>query len=253
MKLYFHPGTDMAQAMAETVGYVNRSRLHAAGHRAAVHHAVRHRQRAGRLPRAFRARRGRSTRSRTWPLQGAADVRQPARRVRPRRRSAATSGPSSSASIPSGFERQELSPDEVIEAVGRRQHVARPATSASATAAAIVPTNAMVGREPVANSAKIPVKTRRPSRLLRDVATIEDATDIPTGYALVNGRRAVYILVTKRADASTLGVVNEFEGSLPRMPGRCPTTFTSTSSSTSRLRHRIDVGRGHRKGSSGRC
>src|SRR5215213_3969686 len=26
MKLYFHPGTDMAQAMGETVGYVNRSR-----------------------------------------------------------------------------------------------------------------------------------------------------------------------------------------------------------------------------------
>src|SRR3954452_20438209 len=26
MKLYFHPGTDMAQAMAETVGYINRSR-----------------------------------------------------------------------------------------------------------------------------------------------------------------------------------------------------------------------------------
>src|SRR5271166_1179441 len=26
MKLYFHPGTDMAQAMAETVGYVNRAR-----------------------------------------------------------------------------------------------------------------------------------------------------------------------------------------------------------------------------------
>src|SRR5436190_10832312 len=26
MKLYFHPDTDMSQAMAETVGYVNRSR-----------------------------------------------------------------------------------------------------------------------------------------------------------------------------------------------------------------------------------
>src|SRR5437763_13827698 len=25
MKLYFHPGTDMAQAMAETIAYVNRS------------------------------------------------------------------------------------------------------------------------------------------------------------------------------------------------------------------------------------
>ena len=39
------------------------------------------------------------------------------------------------------------------------------------------------------------------------MATIEDGTDIPTGYALVNGKRAVYILVTKRADASTLAVV----------------------------------------------
>src|SRR5215212_2960702 len=26
MKLFFHPGTDMAQAMAETINYVNRSR-----------------------------------------------------------------------------------------------------------------------------------------------------------------------------------------------------------------------------------
>src|ERR1700681_4217609 len=26
MKLYFHPGTDMAQAMAETINYINRSR-----------------------------------------------------------------------------------------------------------------------------------------------------------------------------------------------------------------------------------
>src|SRR5205807_9177378 len=26
MKLYFHPGTDMAQAMAETISYVNRAR-----------------------------------------------------------------------------------------------------------------------------------------------------------------------------------------------------------------------------------
>ena len=31
-----------------------------------------------------------------------------------------------------------------------------------------------------------------------------DSTDIPTAYALVDGRRAVYIPVTKRPDASTL-------------------------------------------------
>ena len=54
------------------------------------------------------------------------------------------------------------------------------------------------------------------------MATIEDSTDIPTGYALVNGRRAVYILVTKRADASTLAVVNEVKANLPKMQAVLP-------------------------------
>ena len=54
MKLFFHPGTNMAQAMAETIGYVTRSRdLHAAGHRLALHHPVRGRQRARGLSRAL--------------------------------------------------------------------------------------------------------------------------------------------------------------------------------------------------------
>ena len=56
----------------------------------------------------------------------------------------------------------------------------------------------------------IPLRAGRKSPVyLRDVGDVEDGTDIPTGYALVNGRRSVYILVTKRADASTLSVVNE--------------------------------------------
>ena len=42
---------------------------------------------------------------------------------------------------------------------------------------------------------------------LRDIGTIENGTDIVTAYAHVNGRRTVYIPVTKRADASTLAVI----------------------------------------------
>jgi multidrug efflux pump subunit AcrB len=57
---------------------------------------------------------------------------------------------------------------------------------------------------------------------LRDLATIEDSTDIPSGCALVNGKRAVYILVTKRADASTLAVVNEVRADLQRMREAVP-------------------------------
>ena len=82
MKLQFHPGTDMSQAMAETINYVEpRAGVHAAGHGAAVHHALRHRQRAGRLPglleRAAQRRRDPGPGS----LPRAPDVRDPARRL----------------------------------------------------------------------------------------------------------------------------------------------------------------------------
>src|SRR5262249_15230411 len=57
---------------------------------------------------------------------------------------------------------------------------------------------------------------------IRDVGTVLDASDIPAGYALANGRRAVYILVTKRADASTLSVVNNVRKALPSMQAVLP-------------------------------
>ena len=86
---------------------------------------------------------------------------------------------------------------------------------------------------------------------LRDLGTIEDGTDIPTGYALVNGRRAVYILVTKRADASTLAVVNEVR-SQPAEDAGGPArrTSTSASSSTSRPTSPAPCGASARKGCS---
>ena len=99
----------------------------------------------------------------------------------------------------------------------------------------LVPTNAMVV-EP-AGTGQHPGQARGRNVYLRDLAhrSIEDARDIPTGYALVNGKRAVYILVTKRADASTLDVVNEVKANLPKMQAVLPpTTSRSASSSTSR-------------------
>src|SRR5204863_6488756 len=57
---------------------------------------------------------------------------------------------------------------------------------------------------------------------LRDVGSVSDSTDIPTAYALVNGRRAVYIPVTKRPDASTLTVVSEVKANLGRFQSLVP-------------------------------
>jgi multidrug efflux pump subunit AcrB len=55
-----------------------------------------------------------------------------------------------------------------------------------------------------------------------DQPLIEDASDIASGYALVDGKRAVYILVTKRASASTLDVVNNVKKNLPQMQAVLP-------------------------------
>ncbi len=52
-----------------------------------------------------------------------------------------------------------------------------------------------------------------------------DAGIVPVGnlaYALVNGRRTVYIPVTKRSDASTLAVVNLVKENLPKFQGVLP-------------------------------
>src|SRR6202012_3797788 len=38
---------------------------------------------------------------------------------------------------------------------------------------------------------------------MKDVASVEDAADVTTGSALVNGKRSVYLPITKSADAST--------------------------------------------------
>src|SRR5213079_780375 len=54
----------------------------------------------------------------------------------------------------------------------------------------------------------LPIRTGSgPTVFVHDIGTVNDSSDILTGYALVNGRRTVYIPVTKRADASTLDVV----------------------------------------------
>ena len=64
--------------------------------------------------------------------------------------------------------------------------------------------------------ARRPIRTGSgPTVYLRDIGMVENGTDIVTGYAQVNGRRTVYIPVTKRADASTLAVINRVKAALP--------------------------------------
>ncbi len=55
-----------------------------------------------------------------------------------------------------------------------------------------------------------------------DVAKVADASDITVDYALVNGKRSVYIPVVKTADASTWDVVQSLRKKLPEMQSLLP-------------------------------
>jgi len=57
---------------------------------------------------------------------------------------------------------------------------------------------------------------------LRDVATVKDGADVTAGYALVNGKRSVYISIAKAADASTWEVVKKLKSELPRIQSTLP-------------------------------
>ncbi len=69
----------------------------------------------------------------------------------------------------------------------------------------------------------IPIKPGQ-SIYLRDLGRVEDSSDIPFGWALVNGRRSIYMPINKTADASTLTVVDELKDNLDACARCCPRT-----------------------------
>lgn len=57
---------------------------------------------------------------------------------------------------------------------------------------------------------------------IKDVAKVEDGADITSSYALVNGKRSIYMPITKSADASTWEVVQNLKKALPRFQSLLP-------------------------------
>ncbi|GAB4020839.1 efflux RND transporter permease subunit [Spirosoma koreense] len=81
----------------------------------------------------------------------------------------------------------------------------------------------------ISDFGNIPLYTGTVQNLyLKDVATIEDGADITQGYVLVNGKRSVYLPITKSADASTWEVVQNLKAALPRFQALLPEDVTLT-------------------------
>src|SRR5712671_4600652 len=198
VKLTFHPGTEMSQAVAQTVGYVDRARAFMPPGTVSPFIL---RFDAGSVPVGYLVF--------SSPTRTVGEIQDVAlNRVRP----LFATLPGVSAPPPFGgaartivvsvdpdrLRAYRMAPEEVIQAI-----------------------NSVVAN--IKDLQNLPLRTGAgPTVFLRDVGTIDDASDIITGYAEVNGRRTVYIPVTKRADASTLAVVNEVKANLAQFQSAVP-------------------------------
>ena len=85
----------------------------------------------------------------------------------------------------------------------------------------ITPTNTLI--KTIKDFEDIPLfKGSVQNLYLRDVASVEDGADVTTSYALVNGKRSVYMPITKSADASTWEVVQNLKKALPKFQAQLP-------------------------------
>jgi multidrug efflux pump subunit AcrB len=221
LKLTFHPGTDMAEALAQTIAYVNRARAFMPP--GTVGPFIM-RFDAGTVPVGYLTF---SSESRSLgEIQDLA-----LNRVRPQFATlpGLTSPPPFGGSQrtivvrvdPDRLRAYGMSADEVIRAV-TAGNVIMPSGSVNiGEETRLSPMNSVVAN--INDLLELPIRTGAgPTVSLRDVGSVADSTDIPTAYALVNGRRAVYIPVTKRPDASTLTVVREVKANLGRFQALVP-------------------------------
>ncbi|MBS0362984.1 MAG: efflux RND transporter permease subunit, partial [Proteobacteria bacterium] len=225
LRITFHPGTDMSQAMAETIAYVNRARAFMPPGTVSPFVV---RFDAGTLPVGYLAF---SSPSKTLgEIQDAA-----LNRVRP----AFGTLPGVSSPPPFGGNQRTivlsvdpnrlhgfgLTASDLLQALVTGNSIQPAGAADIGTTQTLVTTNSTVG--PIDDLLNIPVRTAGQATVyMRDVAAVADTADIPAGYALIDGKRTVYIPVTKHASASTIAVVDEVKKNLPRFQSLLPDDVT---------------------------
>ena len=225
LELQFHPGTDMSQAMAETVAYVNRARAFMP---------------PGTLP-PFITRFdpgsvpvghlvfSSETRSIEVLQDAALNLVRPLFATLPGVSAPPPFGGNARSVVvnlkPERLRSYHMSPEDVVAAISAANVVSPSGNVTIGGSYPLVPVNSVAGDVKALEA--VPIKNGKfPAVFVRDLAEVVDSSDIVTSYALVNGKRAVYVPVTKRADASTIDVATLVKDSLPRFQGVLPSGVT---------------------------
>ena len=114
-----------------------------------------------------------------------------------------------------------ISADEVVEAIAKNNAITPSGNLRVDSTMYVTSVNSL--EEKVSQFENISVKSNGASSVnISDVAKVSDAADVTVDYALVNGKRSVYIPVVKTADASTWDVVQNLRSKLPEMQSLLP-------------------------------
>ena len=221
LRLTFHPGTNMSDALAQTISYVNRARAFMPPGTVSPF-VIRYD--AGTLPVGYLVF--------SSPSRTLAEIQDLAlNRVRPV--FATLAGVSSPPPFggnqrtivisvdPQKLQGYGLSPENVVQALTSGNSIQPAGNADIGTTHALVTTDSTVSQ--INDLLSIPLKLGAGASVyVRDVGSVSDSSDLLAGYALLNGKRTIYIPVTKRPDASTLTVVQEVRQNLGRFQSLVP-------------------------------
>ena len=114
-----------------------------------------------------------------------------------------------------------LSADEIVQSIAKFNVISPAGNLRIGDETMITNQNSVV--ENIKELENIPLKQADGvSVYVKDVGEVMMGADITTSYALINGKRSVYIPVTKRSNASTWDVVKRVKTALPEMQAAVP-------------------------------
>jgi multidrug efflux pump subunit AcrB len=114
-----------------------------------------------------------------------------------------------------------LTPDQVVDALAKFNVMAPSGNLRMGDMMYLTTMNSLIKNSD--NFGNIPVITKNGVPIyVKDVARVTDAADVTVDFALVNGKRSVYIPVVKTASASTWTVVQDLKSKLPEMQNLLP-------------------------------
>jgi multidrug efflux pump subunit AcrB len=114
-----------------------------------------------------------------------------------------------------------VTPQQITAAIEDHNHISPAGLVNIGDTSYFTPANTVLPHIP--DFGNIPLLYREGGTIyVKDVATVEDGADITTGFAYIDGKRSIYIPVIKNSSASTWSVVQDLKKAIPQMQSLLP-------------------------------